>query len=278
MKIDTMNKFIPISVIIPCYNCLPTIDRAIESVINQTTPPFELILIEDCTPDNGSTYAGLVKIADKYSKHLSVKLLKTVKNMGPASARNLGIKHSSSEYIAFLDADDTWHPQKLELQYDWMIKNPTVHLCGHDLKISRTNLKEYESYLPIDLTMISLISRTNILMGNTFSTPTVMIKKSDEVNFLENQRTAEDYFLWMYLILKGYEAHKIKIPLAFSYKNHFGEGGISSNLTKMELGELKTYLEIYKRGQISLYLLGILWTFSLAKHLKRCFTVGIRKI
>ncbi len=96
-----------VSVIIPYYRASQTIARAVESVLAQTFRPYEILIVDDGSPDDA---AGATREFGS-----SVTLIRKP-NGGAASARNLGIEHAKGEWIAFLDADDYWEPTKLELQ------------------------------------------------------------------------------------------------------------------------------------------------------------------
>jgi glycosyltransferase involved in cell wall biosynthesis len=96
-----------VSVIIPYYRARQTIARAVESALGQTVPPHEIFIVDDGCPEDAA------EATKQFGS--SVKLIKKP-NGGAASARNLGIEHVQSEWIAFLDADDYWEPAKLERQ------------------------------------------------------------------------------------------------------------------------------------------------------------------
>ena len=98
-----------ISVITPCYNAESTIRETIDSVLRQTFKDWELLIIDDCSTDNSA------EIIREYSSRDSrIKYFKTEEKSGsPSTPRNIGIDNASGEYIAFLDADDVWLPDKL---------------------------------------------------------------------------------------------------------------------------------------------------------------------
>ena len=104
-----------ITVVIPAYNSEKYIARAIDSVLTQTHKPDEIIVVDDGSTDNTS------EIARKYEP--SVKLIQQ-QNAGASVARNTGIEAATSEWIAFLDADDEWLPEKLKLQTEHLKRNP----------------------------------------------------------------------------------------------------------------------------------------------------------
>ena len=120
-----------ISVIIPCFKCSETIERAIISVVNQSLYPYEIILIEDYSDDNSRTINKLTKLQSKFKDH--IKIIRNKRNMGPGYSRNLGWEKSKGNLVAFLDADDTWHLKKLEIQCEFLKKNPDIDaICNFD--------------------------------------------------------------------------------------------------------------------------------------------------
>ena len=107
------------SVIIPTFNRAYCLERAIDSVLNQSFKDFELIIVDDGSTDD------TVEVLKKYQNKISY--IKT-KNLGVSHARNVGIKKSRGEWIALLDSDDEWHENKLELQNKFISENPNIPL------------------------------------------------------------------------------------------------------------------------------------------------------
>ena len=150
-------KIIPVSVVIPCYCCSDTISKAVDSVISQTVLPCELILIDDGSEDNGKTKSVIERIRDAnvvIFEQINFSLIFLEKNSGPSGARNAGWDCAGGDYIAFLDADDSWHPEKLRIQYDYMKSNPEVALSGHKSIYSKSRSQLHP-----------IIDRFNILNG-----------------------------------------------------------------------------------------------------------------
>jgi len=112
-----------ISVIIPTWNRAALLPRALESVLRQTLLPREIIVVDDGSDD---TTGDLV-----CSRYPEVKYLHQP-NLGVSAARNLGIRESSSSWIAFLDSDDEWLPGKLETQQKAVFNNPATRVCHTD--------------------------------------------------------------------------------------------------------------------------------------------------
>ena len=105
-----------ISVIIPTYNRAKFLATAIDSVLVQTFSDYELIVVDDASTDSTST------LLEKYSSSIQIHTLP--ENKGVSYARNVGIQHAKSAWIAFLDSDDVWHPQKLEKQWEHIQHHP----------------------------------------------------------------------------------------------------------------------------------------------------------
>jgi len=270
---DTI-EYAPVSVIIPCYRCANTIERAVVSAINQTLPPLEIILVEDCSNDGSATLAALHVLEKKY-QGANIRIIFLDKNSGPGSARNVGWKASSQLYIAFLDADDAWHPEKLETQLNWMKNNPDVGLSGHGYQVLDEGTN-YDTSLPSGYQIARPVSKLDSLLSNPFATRTVMLKRKLPFKFKEGKRYTEDYLLWLEIIFANIPAAFINSPLAVAFKDDFGSGGLSAHLWKMEKGELATYWQIYENKKIGFLLTILLCIYSLVKYLKRVVVVMMR--
>jgi teichuronic acid biosynthesis glycosyltransferase TuaG len=107
-----------ISIITPCYNSEQYIRQAIESVLAQTYQNWEMIIVDDCSTDRGFQIA--LEYAEKYSR---IRVYRQEQNGGAAIARNKAIMESRGKYVAFLDSDDLWLPEKLEKQLRFMQEN-----------------------------------------------------------------------------------------------------------------------------------------------------------
>lgn len=107
-----------VTIVIPVYNVEAYIYQAIESVLAQTYPYFEVILVNDGSKDHS------VEVCQKFDDP-RIKILHQ-ENQGPAAARNHGIRHAKGEYVAFLDGDDLWTPDKLVKHVEHLDRNPEV--------------------------------------------------------------------------------------------------------------------------------------------------------
>jgi len=248
-----------IAVVIPCYNSSRTIESCVSSIYNQTVLPVEIIAVDDGSSDN--TLTILQNLKEQKPKAIEFHII-SQKNSGPSSARNLGIKHASSDWIAFLDSDDKWEFDKIQRQLEIIKTDDSIVLCG----------TLYGSGQSINNHHITEISFKKLLFKNFFNTPTVLIKKSilNKVKFDENQKYSEDYKLWLNVCYKN-KCVLLNAQLASNIdsKKVYGSSGLSSNLWEMQKGEFLNFFELYQDKKISLLLFLGVSVFSIIKFIKR---------
>lgn len=263
-------KNLPVSVIIPCYNCSDTIFRAFQSILEQAKRPREVIFIDDCSNDNGATKAVIDKIINNYQEDFTIHLIKMKVNKGAASARNAGWDIATQKYIAFLDADDIWHKDKLKIQVYWMENHPEAVLLGH-------GYKKYKENTDIDYSQLNFrkIHKYMMLFKNWFPTPTVMLRKDIKYRFKEGKRYSEDFLLWLQVCFFYKEVYLFDKVLAYRFKANYGESGLSNHLWEMEKGELDTYKELYNSRFIFKGTLIFVYIVSLFKYMIRIIKVRI---
>ena len=122
-------KQIRFSVVIPTFNAAKTVVSSVNSCLHQSLAPFEIIVVDD-----GSTDETVSLLEGQFSD--TIKLIKLPENCGPAHARNVGIKAARGHYIAFQDADDYWHPEKLAIINKILLANPTIKFLFHPFTLS----------------------------------------------------------------------------------------------------------------------------------------------
>lgn len=260
----------PVSVIIPCFNCSGTICRAVESIFAQSRRPSEIILVDDASQDD--TLSKIKKIAQKYGPKL-IKIISLSENRGPALARNRGWDIAENSYIAFLDADDSWHPKKIEIQYGFMQRHPEIALSGHSH--CKCNPESVDAALVVQ-EGYAVCSKFQLLLSNPFITPSVMLKRDLPVRFDPHRRHMEDHLLWLQVIFNGYPIARLNACLACIYKKIYGARGLSSDLLEMEKGDLYKYWFLYKAGHIPLITTFALFLYSILKYIKRLFMVSLQ--
>jgi glycosyltransferase involved in cell wall biosynthesis len=261
----------PVSVVIPCYRCAATVARTVESVLEQSLPPAEILLVEDSSGDSGETLAALEALRQQHGE--VIKVLAAEQNGGVSRARNLGWDTATQPYVAFLDADDAWHPEKLRIQYQWMTAHPDVDICGHQIRVITTPDEMGAAAEPVSATRIA---RRSWLYSCRFSTISVMLRRELPFRFEPGKHHAEDYLLWLRIALNGHDAWRIETPLAYCFKPLYGSGGLTQNLWQVEKGELDTYRRIYREGLISYAAYCGLAGYSLVKYLRRVALAAVR--
>ena len=258
----------PVSVVIPCYCCAETIERAVQSVASQTSRPAEIILVEDGSGDK--TLLILYELHKKYGDW--IRVIESPWNVGAASARNTGWRLATQPYIAFLDSDDAWHSRKIEIQYGYMESNPNVVLSGHLYRELIPNSVDDLNWL-VELKSITKVTWKRLLLKNQFVTPSVMVNRNIPFRFTEGKYYMEDHLLWLEIVCANMITVKLNIDLVAIYKPMYGASGLSSNLWLMEKAELSNYQYYYNKGKLSPSMYVFIQCFSLAKYLRRLLVV-----
>ncbi|RKL68298.1 glycosyl transferase [Salipaludibacillus neizhouensis] len=227
-----------ISVITPSYNASKYLEATIKSVLAQKYSNWEMIIVDDCSSDNS------VDIIKKYAnedERIRYVVLST--NSGAAVARNTAINESKGNYIAFLDSDDQWFPEKLHEQLMFMQKNNLAFSYTSYINIDEKGEKE-GSIVEVP----SEVNYKQLLKQNVIGCLTVMLNK-DMIGQVEmvNIRTRQDYVLWLDLCKRGFRAVGIQKPLS---KYRIVENSVSSNKLNMAKQNWKVYRDIEKLGLV----------------------------
>jgi glycosyltransferase involved in cell wall biosynthesis len=267
-----MDLKIPVSVVIPTFNAESTIVETLRSVAAQTFVPQEVIVVDDCS--NDSSVEKALSVANLFSDTI-FSLIRQPRNSGVAASRNVGWRAAMGSFIAFLDADDTWVPRKLELQYNFLKTSPDIHICGHRFYIKESFPNEYGTF---EIFKVDIANKFKVVLSNPFVTPSVMVRRDIPFRFREGKRHMEDHLLWMEIALAGYKIAKLDAPLAILGKAQFGESGLSADLWAMELAELDNYQYLWREKKIGFSLFSFLYLYSLLKFSRRLLIVGFRRL
>ena len=236
-----MNKLV--SIITPSYNSIMYLEQCICSVIEQTYKNFELIIVDDFSNDKSST---LIK---KYVKRDSrIKPIYLNNNIGAAMARNIALQQAQGKYIAFLDADDYWYPNKLSRQLDFMQQHNYAFTFTAYNRITENGITISKVHVP------SKITYYNYLKNTIIGCLTVIIDREQTGYFeMENIRSSHDMALWLKIMKKGFVAHGLDEVLS-SYRVLSGSN--TSNKLKSAIDVWYVYRNIEK-----LNLLLCIWCF-----------------
>jgi len=199
-----MKDEVLVSVITPMYNAKEFIAETIQSVLEQTYQNWEMIIVDNCSTDNcKEIVTGFIK------KDNRIRLIELEYNSGgPARPRNIGLDNAKGEYVAFLDADDTFIIEKLSLQIDYMKKN-NLNFCSTDHNFICDNSRLKHTNIITELYKKRNYQKETTIQGlvffNKIYTSTVMIKKNVMQKFDEDPLliAKEDVFLWLNLLLNN---------------------------------------------------------------------------
>ena len=252
-----------VSVVIPCYRSAGTIERAVASVASQTRLPSEVILVDDASGDG--TRELLQALSQSYEPGW-VKLVFLEQNVGAGSARNAGWNLATQTYVAFLDADDAWHPEKIIMQSAYMEAHPDVVLSGHGYRHLRCDrLPDWQ----VEQGKVTPIGKWPLILSNKFVTPSVMVRRDVPHRFVEKQRYMEDHMLWLKIVCTGGRVVKLGAELAAIYKEPFGVAGLSAQVWLMERSDLGNYRRLYQKEYINAVQFVFLVTYSALKYVRR---------
>ncbi|EME8065136.1 glycosyltransferase family 2 protein, partial [Enterococcus faecium] len=179
-----------VSIVMPAYNASRFITESVNSVQNQTYNNWEIIIVNDASTDD--TQYKLESMAKKDNR---IKIINLEKNMGAAYARNIAVKNTRGEFIAFLDSDDTWYPKKLERQLEFMERTESKFSCTFYNKINENSenldrIIRYPKYANYEMLL-------KYCPGNS-----TVIYNAEELGkfFIPNIKKRNDYIMWLKII------------------------------------------------------------------------------
>lgn len=221
-----------VSIITPLYNSEKYIAETIESVLAQTYTNWEMIIVDDCSKDNG------VRVVEEYQKKdKRIKLYKNEINRGVSYTRNKAIDLANGKYIAFLDSDDLWKKEKLEKQIKFMEDNNVVLSYTAYEKMNEDGSKRGEIRVPDKLDYNELLKNCliNCITG--------VYKKEFFKNIKFKETKVEDYIFWLEMFKKIDFASGLNESLAIYRVNNNSR---SSNKIDIVKFHWKIYREIEK--------------------------------
>lgn len=247
-----------VSVIMPAYNAAPFIKDAISSVIAQTVTDWELLVIDDGSSDDSRQIAAELAQGDA-----RIQLLVNEQNMGVAKTRNRGIEMAKGQYIAFLDSDDVWYPEKLERQLEKMRREDAgIGYCSYGI-IGVSGDKVRADYL-----VPETASYRDILKENYIQCSAMLIRADIVKRFLFNTEFYhEDYILGLDMLRAGEKAVGCR-ELLLNWR--YLENSRSFNKKKSAINRWKIYREylhlpLYK----TVYLFGGYAMAGFRKYLRK---------
>jgi teichuronic acid biosynthesis glycosyltransferase TuaG len=231
-----------VSIVVPVYNAARFMDDTIHTVLNQTYQNWELLLVDDCSSDDS------VQIIKKYlKKDKRIKLFKLSENSGAAIARNTGIDNAKGRYLAFLDADDLWVKNKLELQVAFMQeKNAAFSFTGYEFADENGRPNGKKVHVPKTITYKQALKNTTIWTSTVMLDMQVLNKPTIYMPDIGSEDTAT----WWKILKQIDHAHGLNNNLSF-YRRH------GSTLSSNKLKAVKRTWNLYRKRES----LGLLHSF-----------------
>lgn len=193
-----------VSVIMAAYNAEKTIAAAVKSVQNQTYPHWELLIVDDCSKDS------TLSIAEQYANmDPRIHVIRNGKNAGVSQSRKNALMAAAGEWIAVLDSDDMWKPEKLEKQLQ------TAEKTGAGLIFTGSAFVRGDgSSIPWQLSVPEHVGFRELLKQNVISNSSVLVKRElYRRHYVMGDHMHEDYAMWLRMLSEGVEAYGIDEPL-----------------------------------------------------------------
>lgn len=226
-----------VSVIMPVYNSKNFLEESVDSVLSQQYDSFELLLIDDGSTDGSRDIIQKLAARDRKVKPVFLR-----SNHGSAGARNAGIKQAEGHYIAFLDSDDTWLPEKLAIQLPFMQKTGAPVSFTAYRKMDSTGAPGGVIQVPEKVNYHHLLKTNSIGMLTA-----VFDREMVGHRLLPEIRLRHDYALWLEILRNGHLAWGLNQVLA----NHRIHGGsISRNKTNAARYQWRVYRELESLGRV----------------------------
>jgi len=238
-----------VSIIMPAYNCGDFIGTTLDSVVNQSYKNWEVIVVDDCSTDNTADV-----VQEYIKKDNRIKYHKLEKNSGAAVARNKAIDLATGKYMAFLDSDDVWFPEKLTKQIGFMEENDYGFTCT-----SYTKIDEQGKYLNRTIVAQPIRDYDGVLKtcpGNS----TVIYNAEKLGKFkIPDIKKRNDYVMWLQVIKKEKYLYGIEEPLG---SHRIRTEGISSNKKSLVGYHWKVYREIENLSLLKSSYLIVYWILA----------------
>jgi glycosyltransferase involved in cell wall biosynthesis len=242
-----------VSIVIPAYNAEQSLYRAIDSILTQTYPAWELIIIDDGSPDNTFQVMESYQLRDDRIKIFQQK------NLGPSIARNLGLEYCTGDYIAFVDADDTIGANYIhDLVKPFLSDNKIDLVCCGFTENSKFNpngiqLNDFENFrdspyiLKNDFHRHIFSGLTGVLWAKLFKSTII---KQNNITLNPQLKLSED-LVFVLEYIKYCNIISIVYTNEYHY-NRMGESGLSSNLNESHLEGLKLFNSLVQKKLLSL--------------------------
>ena len=244
-----------VSIVVPVYNAARFMDDTIQTVLSQTYQNWELLLVDDCSSDYS------VQIIKKYMKKDNrIKLFKLSENSGAAIARNTGIDKAKGHYLAFLDADDLWVKNKLELQVAFMQeKNAAFSFTGYEFADENGKPNGKKVHVPQTITYKQALKNTTIWTSTVMLDMQVINKPTIYMPNIGSEDTAT----WWKILKTISRAYGLNLIMSYYRRT-------SNSLSANKLSSMKRTWNIYTSSEnLNIVNAGFCFIFYCANAAKR---------
>lgn len=223
-----------VSILMPVFKTAPYLREAMDSMLAQTFTDFELVVLNDCSPDDADA------ILDTYMDPRIVRY-KGEKNAGLSNVLNVGIGMARGKYIARMDSDDISLPQRLQVQVDYLDKHPDVDLVSVGMRLFGAKEGTWIRELNPEKVKIEALSHSPVLHASSVWRKDAFEKK--ELRFRQEMVPAEDYDMWTRAMLKGLKL--VNLPeVLYEYRIHEAQATVQTDKTTVKSREVQmAYLQ-----------------------------------
>lgn len=216
-----MSKTPAVSILMPVYKTAPYLREAMDSILSQTFTDFELIILNDCSPDNAD------EILDTYTDSRIVRY-KGEKNVGLSNILNVGIGMARGEYIARMDSDDLSTPDRLQIQLDYLEAHPEIDLVSAGMQLFGAKDEVWIREQNPEKVKIEALFHSPILHASSMWRR--MRFEENGLRFRQEMVPSEDYDLWTRAMVKGLKLVNLRQVL-YKYRIHPAQATTRTDLT-----------------------------------------------
>lgn len=237
-----------VSVVVPFFNNPNSALRAIASILRQTSPAHEVIVVDDASAL--VKRASLMEVIDRWCSPVPIRVEVLQSNVGPGLARHAGATLATGAYVAFLDSDDLWHPRKLEITKSLILRTG-ASLLGHR-RPWLLNRSESKSLTVPSMPTVKRLGRRLFLLKNPIPTSSIVVEhRIAQSMFRRPLRKAEDFVALIDAISRVGTALFIEADLCWAEKPPFGHSGEGSDQAQMYLASFRGMLSVYREGLVA---------------------------
>lgn len=218
-----------VSILMPVYNTAPYLGEAMDSILSQTFTDFELIVLDDCSPDNAE------EILDTYSDSRIIRY-KGKKNVGLSNVLNVGLEMAKGKYVARMDSDDLSLPERLQVQVDYLEMHPEIDLVSVGMQLFGAKEEVWVRERDPEKVKITAMFYSPVLHASSMWRKDSFEKH--DLRFSQEMVPAEDYDLWTRALVKGLRL--VNLPqVLYQYRIHPTQATMHTDKTSVKSREVQ---------------------------------------